>query len=149
MWLNILRKYVHTRTFFTLKIHPPLITLPATWPCQPPDPASHLTLPATHPAYHPPCPPPHPARYPTLPATTPCLRPTLPALSALATTASLSLRCAGAVLVFQRRLYVWGEGHLIIYIPYLITYIPYLIFYLPYLIFYIPHLIFYIPHLIS
>ena len=29
-WLNMLRNYVHTRTFFTLKIHPPLITLPAT-----------------------------------------------------------------------------------------------------------------------
>ena len=151
-WLNILHNYVHTRTLFTPKIHPPLITQPATWPGQPPDPASHLTLLATDLAHHPtlpatpPCPPPHPA-----------CDPTLPALSALATTASWLLWRASAALVVLRRLYVWGEGHLMIYIPYLISYVPCPIFYIPrlififyilHLIFYVPHLLFYIPHLI-
>ena len=52
-WLNMLRNYVHARTFFTPKIHPPPITRPATRPCPPPDPARHQTRPATHPAHHP------------------------------------------------------------------------------------------------
>ena len=42
-WLNMLRNYVHARTFFTPKIHPPPITLPATLPGPPP------ILPATRP----------------------------------------------------------------------------------------------------
>ena len=42
-WLNILRNYVHSRTFFTPKIHPPPITRPATRPGPPPDPARHPT----------------------------------------------------------------------------------------------------------
>ena len=161
-WLNILRNYVHTRTFFTPKIHPPPITRPATRSGPPPDPARHPTRPATrpgpppHPARHPTRPathpPSHPARHPTQPATPPSLPPhpasdpTHVAHSARATTASRSLRRAGAVLVVLRRLYVWGEGHLIIYIPFLITYVPYPIFYIP--IFYIPYLIFYVPYLI-
>ena len=52
-WLKMLRNYVHARTFFTPKIHPPPITLPATRPGPPPDQASHQTRPATHPACHP------------------------------------------------------------------------------------------------
>ena len=63
-WLNMLRNYVHTRTFFTPKIHPPPITRPATRPGPPP----------IRPAI-PPGPPPHPACHPTQPAATPCLRP--------------------------------------------------------------------------
>ena len=40
-WLNILYNYVHSRTFFTLKIHPPPTTRPAT-PCPPLHPARHF-----------------------------------------------------------------------------------------------------------
>ena len=60
------------------------------------------------------------------------------------------MRRAGAVLVVLQSpgLYVWGEGHLKIYVPYPISYVPYLIFHIPYLIFYVPYLIFYIPYLI-
>ena len=81
----MLRNYVHARTFFTPKIHPPPITRPATRPGPPPDQARHPTRPATRPgpppdpARHPPAippgPPPHPACHPTQPAATPCLRP--------------------------------------------------------------------------
>ena len=42
-WLKMLRNYVHARTFFTPKIHPPPITRPATRPGPPPDPARHPT----------------------------------------------------------------------------------------------------------
>ena len=142
-WSNILCDYVHTRTFFTPKIHPPLITWPTTWPCPPPDPARHPALPAT-----PPCPPPHPARHPTSPATTPCLRPRSSSplspghdCDAIVATRWCHPRCsAKAVCV--------GWRSLIIYMPYLITKVPYPIFYIPYLIFYTPHLIFYVPYLI-
>ena len=44
----------------------------------------------------------------------PACDPTIFALSARAMTAARLLRSAGAVLVVLRRLYVWGEGHLII-----------------------------------
>ena len=76
MWLNILRNYVHSRTFFTQKIHPPP-------PPPPPPPAPHPTLPATPPARHPtlpaipPCPPPHLASHPIWLATPP-YRPAFP-----------------------------------------------------------------------
>ena len=115
-WLNILCNYVHTRTFFTPKIHPPPITLLSTLLGPPPDLARHLTMPATGPC-----------------------GPTLFALSAGATTASWLLQRAGAVLVVLQRLYVWGEGHLIIYIPYLITYVPYPKYYIPYPKYYVPY----------
>ena len=73
-WLNILRYHVHSRTFFTPKIHPPLTTRPP-----PPPLARHQTLPATRPGPPPhttsPGPPPHPASHSTLPATPPCQPP--------------------------------------------------------------------------
>ena len=119
-WLNMLRNYVHARTFFTLKIHPPPITRPATRPGPPPDPARHPSGPPSHQARH----PTQPATPPRLPPHPAC-EPTHVAHSARATTASLSLRCAGAVLVVLRRLYVWGEGHLIIYIPFPKYCVPY------------------------
>ena len=125
--LNTLFTPEHSLLWRSISLHlASHLTLPATWPCQPP----YLTS-------HPPGPPPHPTSHPTSP-----------------------------VLVILRRLYDWGEGHLITYIPYLITYIPYPIFlvqlvpylisyiphlisYIPYLIYYVPYLIFYIPYLIS
>ena len=73
---------------------------------QPPDQASHPTLPAT-----PPCSPPHPARHPTRPATHPAGLPSLTALPASsATTASLALWRANAVLVLLQRLCEWGAS---------------------------------------
>ena len=76
-WSNILRNYVHSRTFFIPKIHPLQTTRPTIPPCLPPRQASHLTLPAT-----PPGPPPDlpscQASHPTRPANPPC-HPTLPA----------------------------------------------------------------------
>ena len=96
--------YVHSRTFFTPKIHPPPITsyhlacLPSL-PCsQPPYQASHPTLPAT-----PPCLPPNPACLSCLPSQT-----ALPASSA--TTALQALRRASAVLVLLQQLCVCGAS---------------------------------------
>ena len=145
-WLNMLCNYVHARTFFTPKIHPPPITRPATRPGPPPDPARHPTRPATHP-------PSHPARHPTQPATPPSLPPhpacdpTHVAHSARATTASRSLRRAGAVLVVLRRLYVWGEGHVIMYIPYPKYYVPLPKYYIPHSKYYVPYPKYYVPYL--
>ena len=48
-WLNILRINVHSRTYFTQKIHPPPTTRPATRPGPPPYPVHHPTL-LPHPA---------------------------------------------------------------------------------------------------
>ena len=76
-WLNILRNYVHSRTFFTLKIHPPPTTLPAPLPLPATRPGPPPDLPATRLASHPtlpdtpPCQPPHPAHHPILPAAFP------------------------------------------------------------------------------
>ena len=149
-WLNILRYHVHSRTFFTPKIHPPLTTRPP-----PPPLARHQTLPATRPGPPPhttsPGPPPHPASHSTLPATPPC-QPPHPACPlslghdsvAIVVTRWCSPCCSAKAVT----VYVWVRGHLIIYVPYLISYVPYLIFYIPYLIFYVPCLIFYEPFLI-
>ena len=82
----------------------PLPTLPASPPGPPP--GGHPTLPATRP-----CPPPHQACHHTLPTTAPCPPPhpaCLPSLAVLtassATTASLALLRACAVLVLLQRL---------------------------------------------
>ena len=148
MWLNIRCNFVHSRTFFTPKIHPPLTTWPA------PRLAHDQNRPATRPGPSP-DPAPHPTQAPPPP---PCLPPRLaglPSQTALpassATTASRALRCTSAVLVLLQRLCVWGASqhatpsnilhsgthHLIFYIPHLIFYIPPPKFYIPHLIFYI------------
>ena len=150
----ILRNYVHSRTFFTLKIHPPLITRPAIPPGQPHHQAWHLTRPATRP-----CQPPDPALHPTRPATSPGLplNPAgLPSLKALpassATTVSLALRRASAVLVLLQGCMCGVQVNVqptpIFYTTHLIFYVqqPHLKFYVPPPKFYIPHLISYVPH---
>ena len=150
-WLNILHNYVHSRTFFTLKIHPPQTTmpaprppLPATRPCPPPDPACHPTLPAT-----PPCPPPYQARHyqashPTLQGCLP-RQPCPPRQPRLRhercdTLVQSSSSCDGCVCGMQVNVIPPPR----FYVPHLIFYVPPPKFYVPHLIFYLPHLIFYI-----
>ena len=136
-WLNILRNYVHSRTFFTPKIHPPPTTRPARPlarsprpPGQPPDPARHPTQPAT-----------------TRPATPPCL-PAFPDSLASGMTASRALRRASAVLILLQWLCVWGASQRatpsnILHIPSNILCIPSKKICIP--SFYVPHLLFYVP----
>ena len=88
-WLKMLRNYVHARTFLLRR------SIPLRSPGPPPDQARHPTRPAT-----PPCPPPHPAGLHS--------RAVLPASSA--TTASLALRRACAVLALLQRLCVCGAS---------------------------------------
>ena len=150
----ILRNYVHSRTILTLKIHPPLTTRPAIPPGQPPHQAWHLTRPATIP-----CLPPDPALHHTSPATPPGQPPHsagLPSLKALpassATTVSLALRCASAVLVLLQGCMCGVQVNVqptpIFYTTHLIFYVqwPHLKFYVPPPKFYVPHLISNVPH---
>ena len=116
---------------------PPPIRHPARHPTR------HPTRPATRPG-----PPPDPARHPTPPRLPPhpASDPTHVAHSARATTASRSLGRADAVLVGLRSLYVWCEGHLIMYIPHQKYYVPHPKYYVPHPKYYVPHLKYYVPH---
>ena len=118
---------------------------PLRSPGPPPDPARHPTRPATRPG-------PPPTGHPTRPAIPPSLPPhpasdpTHVAHSARATTASRSLGRADAVLVGLRSLYVWCEGHLIMYIPHPKYYVPHPKYYVPHPKYYVLHPKYYVPH---
>ena len=103
---NILHKWLKNLCRYYLNMFAPENSLlwrsiPATRPCQPPDPASHQIQPATRP-----CQLPHPAH----PAHAPSLPPLPTCLSLSATTASQTLWSVCAALVLLRRLYVWGTS---------------------------------------
>ena len=158
--LNILRNFVHSKTFFTPKIHPPLITRPAPPPTPP---ARHPTRPATRPD-----PPSHPARHPTRPATPPgpvshptlqgCLprqlcQPRQPRrcrerCDALVQSSSSCNGCVCGVKVNVQPPPIFYTPHLKFYVPHLKFYVPPPKFYVPRVIFYIPPPILYVNLLI-
>ena len=123
-----------------------LPTRPDTWQGQPPYPACHQTLPSITPAQ-----PLHLASHPTLQAYLPW-KPCLPEAASSATTVSLALRCASAVLVLLQGCMCGVQVNVqptpIFYTTHLIFYVqwPHLKFYVPPPKFYVPHLISNVPH---
>ena len=157
-WLNILRNYVHSRTFFTQGLRRSIPLLPPAPP--PPPPPGPPTDPARHLTRSPNGPPSHPARHPTLPATPPgppppcasqhaaCLPSQISLPASSARTASRALRRASAVLILLQRVcgvQVNVQSRPIFYTPHLIFYVPHLKFYTHPPKFFVPHLIFYYP----